>query len=186
MLKWFKRRSHLKRTAHNFYGSIVAASRQPEMFTQYAMPDTVEGRFELLVAHMFLVLERLRGEGESARPLAQALTDIFFADLDTSMRELGVGDMAVPKKMRQLAGVVHERLDGYRAALNASKPQELAMYIGGIPALGGGTDAAAPVAFAGYMRRMSSSLRDVPVMSSGEALPELSVLESKAQSKSTG
>jgi cytochrome b pre-mRNA-processing protein 3 len=118
MFFWLAERRHRKRTAQNLYGSIVAQTRRPAFYAELGVPDTVEGRFELLVLHVFLVLDGLRGAGEKGEALAQQLVDIFIADMDVTMRELGVGDMAVAKKMRSLADVFYERLATYREALS--------------------------------------------------------------------
>jgi len=117
MLSWFAERRHRKRTAQNLYGSIVAQTRAPAFYAELGVPDTVEGRFELLVLHIFLVLERLQMGGAKGDALAQQLVDIFVADMDTTMRELGVGDMVVSKKMRSLADAFYDRLSSYRDTL---------------------------------------------------------------------
>lgn len=120
MLSWLAERRHRRRTAQNLYGSIVAQTRAPAFYAKLGVPDTVEGRFELLVLHVFLVLERLQVEGAKGDALAQQLVDIFIADMDTTMRELGVGDAAVAKKMRSLADAFYDRLTSYRDALGES------------------------------------------------------------------
>jgi cytochrome b pre-mRNA-processing protein 3 len=117
MLSWFAERRHRRRTAQNLYGSIVAQTRAPAFYAELGVPDTVEGRFELLVLHVFLVLERLRAAGAKGDALAQQIVDIFVADMDTTMRELGVGDTVVAKKMRALADAFYDRLASYRDAL---------------------------------------------------------------------
>jgi cytochrome b pre-mRNA-processing protein 3 len=163
MLRWFKQRRVRKRTAHNLYGSIVASARQPELFRHFGIPDTVEGRFETLTAHMFLFLERLRREGEGDTPLAQALVDAFFADMDTTMRELGVGDLAVPKKMRALASVFHERLNAYRKAMDTGGSDELIRLVGENLNLPDGDDSRAPALLAAYMRDCLAELGRQPI-----------------------
>lgn len=166
MFRWFSARRHPARTAHNFYGSIVAASRRPETFVRYGLPDTVEGRLELLTAHMCLALERLTGEGEECRDLAQALVDVFFADMETSMRELGVGDMVVPRKMRDLATAVNARWDSYRGALRAGDEKRLAELAGdAFQDKKGSFDAPA---LADYLRSVLDGLKEMPVASLGE------------------
>ena len=120
MLDWLAQRRKRKRTAQNLYGSIVALSRRPELYVVIGVPDTVEGRFEILVIHMFLLLDRLRREGEQCKPLAQELVDEFFSDMDTTSRQLGVGDFSVPKKMRRLATIFDQRLHAYRAAIEGT------------------------------------------------------------------
>lgn len=129
MLARFARRRQQKRTAQNLYGSIVAAARRPEFYARYGVADTVEGRFEMLVAHMLVMLERLRRDAEQGKELSQALVDTFFRDMDTTTRELGVGDLAVPKRMRRLAAVYGERMRSYDAALAAQGNDELAELI---------------------------------------------------------
>ena len=122
MLTWITRRAERKANAHNLYGSIVALSRAPAIYANLQVPDTIGGRFEILVIHLFACLERLNGE---AAPLAQDVVDIFFADMDTTSRELGVGDMAVPKKMRKIAAVFDERMTAYKAAVEDSGKKAL-------------------------------------------------------------
>ena len=116
MFSWITARTRRKRNAHNFYGSIVALSRAPALYSEFGVPDTVEGRFEILVLHVFAALERLGGENGAQGKLNQDLVNLFFADMDTTSRELGVGDLAVPKKMRTLAAVFEERLAAYKKA----------------------------------------------------------------------
>lgn len=117
MLTWFTKRAQRKANAHNLYGSIVALSRAPALYDKLHVPDEIENRFEVLVFHMFACLLRLNGEELS---LAQDIVDNFFADMDTTSRELGVGDVAVPKKMRGLAAVFEERMAGYKTATEAT------------------------------------------------------------------
>lgn len=168
MFRWFSGRRHPERTAHNFYGSIVAASRRPELFTRHGVPDTVEGRLEVLTAHMFLALERLSAEGEKGRELSQALVDVFFADMDISMRELGVGDMAVPKKMRDLATVVNARWDGYREAVRAGDEAHLARLLEN--AFDDAKESFAAAGLARYLLSVLDGLKAQPVASLGEGI----------------
>jgi len=126
MLNWFSRRSGSRRAAALLYRRIVAQSRLPVFYAEFGVPDTLEGRFELLTLHMFLALNALRS-GEGRHPVAQPLVDAFFADMDAAMREMGVGDLAVPKRMRALAAAFHERLQDYRGG--AERPDGLAPII---------------------------------------------------------
>ena len=96
---------------------IVAAARQPVFYADWDVPDTPLGRFEMMSLHMFLVLHRLRGETGAAREVAQDLTDAFFADVDHSMRELGIGDVGVPKRMKKLARMFYGRAAAYGDAV---------------------------------------------------------------------
>ena len=106
------------------YAAIVAASRQPAFYTSFGIADTVEGRFELLVLHAGLVTLRLSGGSEVDRALSQAVFDLMFADLDRGLRELGVGDLSVPKKIRKMAEAYYGRARAYAAALGDDAPAE--------------------------------------------------------------
>jgi cytochrome b pre-mRNA-processing protein 3 len=99
------------------YEAIVAQARQPWLYAEAGVPDTVEGRFEMIVLHAFLVIERLGGEGETARELAQQVFDEMFKDMDESLREMGVGDLAVGRRIKQMAQAFYGRSRAYRQAL---------------------------------------------------------------------
>jgi len=107
------------------YGTIVAQARQPAFYAAYGVPDTINGRFDLIVLHLALVLFRLRREGEAERALGQSLFDHFCRDMDDNLRELGVGDLSVPREMRKIADAFYGRLAAYEAVLSAGTPAEL-------------------------------------------------------------
>ena len=100
------------------YGRIMAAARQPRLFLgRYGAPDTLEGRFDLLVLHLFPVVRRLADMAPPAPDLAQALSGQAFLALDRALREMGVGDLAVPKRMKKLGSDYNGRTQAYAAAL---------------------------------------------------------------------
>lgn len=99
------------------YAHVVAAAREPALFVECHVPDTVIGRFESLALHMALTLRRLRELPAPANDVAQDLVDRFFADMDSSLRELGIGDLSVPKKIKKLAQDFYGRAGAYDAAL---------------------------------------------------------------------
>lgn len=101
------------------YEAIVAAARQPHFYSAWDVPDMPLGRYEMLCLHMFLVLERARGHQGRLADVAQELTDEFFKDVDHSLRELGIGDISVPKRMKKLARMFYGRAEAYRAAVAA-------------------------------------------------------------------
>jgi cytochrome b pre-mRNA-processing protein 3 len=107
--------------AAKLYGAIVAQARLPLFYQSLEIPDTLEGRFVMLSVHLFAVLHRLKREGPEARALAQDLTDRFAADLETVLREIGVGDLSIPKKMRGLAASSAALLQAYEEALTAGE-----------------------------------------------------------------
>jgi cytochrome b pre-mRNA-processing protein 3 len=100
------------------YAGIVAASRAPELYRTAGVPDTVMGRFESLALHMSLALRRLKELPPPADSLAQELVDRFFADLDSALREIGIGDVSVPRKVKKLGQAFYGRLAAYDAALS--------------------------------------------------------------------
>lgn len=109
------------------YAAIVAQSRQPRFYADWGVPDTVTGRFDMICLHLALVLRHLRGNDKAVSDFAQQLFDLFFKDMDRSLRELGAGDLSVPKKIQKMGNVFYgllgkltEALDGNdRAALEA-------------------------------------------------------------------
>jgi cytochrome b pre-mRNA-processing protein 3 len=107
--------------AAKLYGAIVAQARLPVFYQSLEVPDTLEGRFLALSIHLFAVLHRLKREGLAARGLAQDLTDRFTADMETVLREIGVGDLSIPKKMRGLAASSAALLQAYDDALPAGE-----------------------------------------------------------------
>jgi len=113
------------RKIDDLYGAIVAQSRHAAFYVGYGVPDTVDGRFDLIVLHMVLLLARLDREGLSARDLGQNLFDHFCRDLDANLREMGVGDLTVPKRMRQFAEAFYGRQTAYLAAFDAPDGREL-------------------------------------------------------------
>ena len=120
------RRTPREDTIAVLYGVIVAQARDPAFYRDYRVPDTSNGRLEMIVLHSILVLSRLETESGSARPLGQALFDYFCSDVDANLREMGVGDMAVPRKMKAVAEAFYGRKRAYEAALAAPGLAELA------------------------------------------------------------
>jgi cytochrome b pre-mRNA-processing protein 3 len=118
MFHFFRRKSWSDSIA-SLYGTIVAQARAAPFYRNYGVPDTVNGRFELVVLHTVLVLRRLESEPAPARRLGQGLFDQFCRDMDGSLREMGVGDLAVPTKMRKIGEAFYGRQAAYGAALAA-------------------------------------------------------------------
>lgn len=113
------------------HGRIVAQSRLPAHYGPSGLPDTVEGRFESLSLHVLLVLRRLRALPDPAGDVAQDLVDRVFAHLEIALRELGIGDMGVPKRMKKIAGAFYDRTRLYDPLLDRAEPDALAAEIAG-------------------------------------------------------
>lgn len=117
MLNWFRTRGANTRKSKELYGAVVAEARRPELFRDYGLPDTVEGRYEAIVLILFVVLERLRAERPEADDVSRLTLEALFTDMDDCMREMGVGDLTVPKKVRKSAAGFYERAQAYRGPL---------------------------------------------------------------------
>jgi len=107
------------------YGMIVAQARRPTFYQEYGVPDTVNGRLEMVMLHAVLFLRRVGEQDEAVRALGQGLFDHFCRDMDANMREMGVGDLAVPKKMRRIGEAFYGRQSVYRTALAAPEAEPL-------------------------------------------------------------
>lgn len=112
-------------TIRALYGAIVAQARAPGFYRDYGVPDTVNGRFEMLVLHVVLFFGRTAAEPPTVRALGQEVFDLFCNDLDGNLREMGVGDLAVPRTMRHLGEAFFGRLRIYRQALGQSDANAL-------------------------------------------------------------
>jgi len=112
------------------YKRIATASREPGLYAGLSVPDTIEGRFESLSLHMVLILRALRSLPEPAGEVAKDLTDAFFRDMDASLREMGVGDTAVPKRMKKIASSFYGRAHAYDGPLDAADEGALAEALG--------------------------------------------------------
>ncbi|MGB7259445.1 MAG: ubiquinol-cytochrome C chaperone family protein [Pseudolabrys sp.] len=117
-------------TISTLYGMIVAQARMPCFYRDYGVADTLNGRFDLIVLHLTLFLHRLGNEAPAHKAIGQAVFDHFCRDMDDNLREMGVGDLTVPRKMRRIGAAYYQGSQAYEAALAA----------GGVPPL---TDAIA-------------------------------------------
>jgi cytochrome b pre-mRNA-processing protein 3 len=106
------------------YRSIVAQSRQVTFYADWGVPDTVTGRFDMVSLQMALFLHRMKGVPE-AKLFTQALTDLFFLDMDRSVRELGVTDLGVAKKVRKMAEIFYGLVRALDPALDSGNAAEL-------------------------------------------------------------
>jgi cytochrome b pre-mRNA-processing protein 3 len=123
----FGQRRRTQRLVDALYAKAVAQARQPVFYDRGAVPDSVDGRFDLLVLHMFLLLHRLGAEGAEGRALAQKLFDLMFADMDQSLREMGVSDMSVGKRVKEMARAFYGRVEAYQAGLGDAAGLEAAL-----------------------------------------------------------
>jgi cytochrome b pre-mRNA-processing protein 3 len=105
-----------RRTLDPLYRAIVAVGRDPEWYRAGQVPDTIQGRFDMMAALVALVMLRIEREGEACRETSALLTEAFVADMDASLRQIGVGDYVVGKHVGRLMGALGGRLAAFRAA----------------------------------------------------------------------
>ena len=124
MLQFLRGDRH-ERTGYELYCAVVAAARSPAFYAELGVPDTLDGRFDLVGLHAFLLIRRLRALPAPGAALAQAVFDAMFSDMDMNLREMGVGDMSVGKKVKQMWEAFHGRAAAYQAALENPDAAEL-------------------------------------------------------------
>ncbi|MBN9310651.1 ubiquinol-cytochrome C chaperone family protein [Devosia sp.] len=112
------RKSTASDAVYAVYRAIVAQSRQPVFYADWGVPDTVTGRFDMISLHMSLVFRRLRAEKQAGAEFSQALFDLFFKDMDRSLREMGAGDLSVPKKVRKMTELFYALMTGINEAID--------------------------------------------------------------------
>lgn len=115
---FFKRRRPSEK-AVAVYERIVAQARQPAFYRDLGVPDTVDGRFDMIILHLILLFHRFRTESEAIREFGQEVFDVFCTDMDRSIREMGAADVVVPKRIKKMMHAFYGRLDRYVAAIDA-------------------------------------------------------------------
>jgi cytochrome b pre-mRNA-processing protein 3 len=113
--------SRMKKPApvRSVYEAIVALARQPALYTELQVPDTVDGRFDMIIIHADAVITHLQAGSDADQAFAQELLDEIFRDMDRSLREMGVGDMGVGKRVKKMATVYFGRVEAYARAREA-------------------------------------------------------------------
>ena len=144
------------------YAAAVGQSRRTELYDELRVPDTVEGRFEAYTLHVVLLLDRLKGEGPQAAETAQSLFDTYVKALDDALREMGVGDLSVGKKMRKLGEAFFGRVKSYHTAF-AALPEAGALRELLARTVYAGVDAPPVEALAGYVTALRDHLAGQPL-----------------------
>ncbi|MEE8334535.1 MAG: ubiquinol-cytochrome C chaperone family protein [Alphaproteobacteria bacterium] len=120
MLKRLFGESAARRAATGLYGAAVDQARMPVFYTDYAVPDTVDGRFEMVTLHVFLLMRRLKAGDDGAAEASQALYDVMFDDMDRTLREMGAGDLGVGRRVKTMAQAFSGRLVAYDVGLDGA------------------------------------------------------------------
>ncbi len=149
-------------TALPTYIALVERARKPFFYETLGVPDTLDGRFELIVLHLFLLQHRLRAEAPATEDFARRLAELFFADMDRSVRELGVADTGVRYRIKAMAKAYHGRLQAYTASLEDTEALRtaLARNLYGTVTEG---DVQMLVQAADYVRDTAAALQAVPI-----------------------
>jgi cytochrome b pre-mRNA-processing protein 3 len=165
-----------KTAGQALYASAARQSRRPGFYSRMGAPDTAEGRFEIYSLHVLLLLHRLKGQGDQARETSQAAFDAFVQALDDALREMGVGDVAVPKRMKRLAGAFYGRVKAYDEALSLlPDTAPLQALVGRTILLDvEGGDAAALAAYAAEARRTLAAIPTQSLLEGRVSWPEVS------------
>lgn len=155
-------RSDREQEAYAIYAALVSQARKPALYLDGGVPDTLEGRFEMLALHAFLVLRRLRKVDDSdaaeAKLLGQKVFDILFDDMDQTLREIGISDLKVGKEIKTMASAFYGRIGAYDDGLDSPESDALEtaltrnVYAGVTPDVGFLGDMVA------YVRRFDAAL----------------------------
>ncbi len=149
--------------ARALYAALVAQSRRPVFYRDFAVADTPAGRFEMIAVHACLVLHRLKGEGTAAAALAQKVFDVMFADMDQNLREMGIGDLAVGKRVKRLAQGFYGRIAAYERGIESPDPAVLAAALSRNLHGAAAVEDAQVAAMADYMHRQVAVLAAQPL-----------------------
>lgn len=155
------RKNTAREPVYAVYRAIVAQSRLPRYYAEWGVPDTVTGRFDMISLHLALLFRRLRGEGQAASAFAQEVFDLFFKDMDASLREMGAGDLAVPKKIQKMGGLFYGLLGSVAEALDSTELGAVRAAI--VRNVYGGEEHPGAAELAAYLVGESDRLAAVPV-----------------------
>jgi cytochrome b pre-mRNA-processing protein 3 len=158
---FLRRRHRHERAAFQLYGAAVAAARAPYLYATLGVPDTLDGRFDAIGLFVFLTIRRLGAAPEPGPALAQAVFDAMFLDMDTNLREMGVGDMSVGKRNRAMWEAFHGRSAAYTAAWD--DPAALEASLARNLWRGADPPAGAPAALSRIARVQAKCLAEQPI-----------------------
>lgn len=159
LARLFPGRDRDRRPAFDAFSVLVAQARRPEFFRDWGVPDTIDGRFDMVALHVFLLMHRLKGQGPAAEAFSQTVFEVMVADMDHSLRELGAGDTGVGKRVKRMVRGMAGRIQAYDRALAADGDAALEAAIdnnvyGTVPE----SDPVAVTALASYVRTQAAHL----------------------------
>jgi cytochrome b pre-mRNA-processing protein 3 len=116
VLSRFRRKDVARDAADRLHAAIVDRARTPVFYTAFAVPDTLDGRFDMLALHAFIAMEALKKEGPEGEEIATHLATVLFAGFEDALRDLGVGDFGLSRRIKAMANAFYGRLEAYAAA----------------------------------------------------------------------
>lgn len=119
LIQWFRRKKACRQTGERLYQAALAQSREPAFYTSMGVADTMDGRFDLLSLHVILLIDRLNGLGKDGVRAGQAVFDAMFKRMDIDLREMGIGDLGVPKHMQKMMKAFNGRHQAYHDAFQS-------------------------------------------------------------------
>lgn len=161
--------------ADAIHARILQQARLPAFYDGYAVADTLEGRFEMVILHAFLFFYRLKGEDEAVRDIGQRVFDTLFRDFDRNLREMGVSYLVVPKRVKAMGRAFYGRTEAYDRALASDEPGALEAALARNVYGGVGADGDAAARLARYVRAAVAALAAVPagpLLAEGPAFPD--------------
>jgi cytochrome b pre-mRNA-processing protein 3 len=162
MFNFFKTRNPTAQLARELYGAVVTQARDPAFYRDFGVPDTPEGRYEMIALHLVLTLDRVGGESLQAQALQQETLETFVTDMDDAFREMGVGDTTVPKKVKKAAGGVYTRGGAYREAVRTEGNAALESALLTYAYAGDATKQGQTTPLAAYVRQFVQHLSEQP------------------------
>jgi cytochrome b pre-mRNA-processing protein 3 len=123
------RKDPMKAPARQVYLALLKASRRPFLFGEDGAPDTVDGRFDMIVLHAVLVFRRMRPLGSAGKHFNQLVFDILFDDMDAGLREMGTGDLSVGKRIKEMGEAFYGRASAYGPVLDQADKDGLALIL---------------------------------------------------------
>ncbi|HFB2048614.1 MAG: hypothetical protein HRT83_04685 [Hyphomicrobiaceae bacterium] len=126
---WLRSFSHNSKKSAKIYGTIVEQIRNPIFYVRYGVQDTIVGRYELLVLHIAIILAILRLYEPANGPLSRGIVEAFVTDMDDNMREMGIGDMSVPRQVKKVSAGLLERSRDYIKSLQDNNELVLGSHL---------------------------------------------------------
>ena len=158
----FKANASQNTVAMELYSGVVAQARQPYFYLDLAVPDTPDGRYDMIMIHAFLLLHRLKRDLPNTKEISQALFDIMFEDMDKNLREMGAGDVGIGRRIKEMAKGFYGRVAAYDEGLSCEDDRlELALRRNVFRQ--SSAEDKQVTALSSYMRREAANLSHQPI-----------------------